>query len=96
MQFRPLDIGFRGRQSQWNVDRYQVLHSFVLFCISFLYSSVRILPIWQHGDLEPGRSYNYASILDRIEIRFRCLHIRFRGRQSQWNIDRHQVLYSSA
>ena len=26
-----------------------------------------------------------------IEIQFRRLHIGFRGRQSQWNIDRHQV-----
>ena len=31
-----------------------------------------------------------------IEMRFRRLDIGFRGRQSQWNIDRHEVLYSSA
>ena len=31
-----------------------------------------------------------------IELQFRRLHICFRGRQSQWNIDRHRVLYSSA
>ena len=28
IQFRRLDIGFRGRRSQWNVDRHQVLYGF--------------------------------------------------------------------
>ena len=57
MQFRCLDIGFRGRQSQWNIDRHEVL-----------YSSAWILPIWMHGDHETGSSYNYASVRDRNTI----------------------------
>ena len=57
MQFRHLDICFRGRQSQWNIDRHQVL-----------YSSAWTLPIWKHGDLETGSSYNYASVRDRNAI----------------------------
>jgi hypothetical protein len=32
----------------------------------------------------------------KIEIQFRRLDIDFRWRQSPWNIDRHEVLYSSA
>ena len=32
----------------------------------------------------------------KIGIHFWRLDIDFRGRQSQWNIDRHEVLYSSA
>ena len=31
-----------------------------------------------------------------IEMRFRRLDMGFRGLQNQWNIDRHEVLYSSA
>ena len=27
MQFLRLDEGFRGRQSQWNIDRHQLLYS---------------------------------------------------------------------
>jgi hypothetical protein len=32
----------------------------------------------------------------KIEIQFWRLEIGFRGRHSQWNIDRHEVLYSFA
>ena len=137
LQFRLLHICFRGRQSQWNIDRHRVL-----------YSSAWILPIWKHGDLETGSSFYHASERHRnaisvsryvfedakvngtstdvefcivlhelsisgsmatskpeivftmrrneIEVRFRRLDICFRGRQTQWNIDRHQVSYSSA
>ena len=138
MRFRRLDIGFRGRQSQWNIDRHEVP-----------YSSAWILPIWMHGDHETGSSYNYASARDRnaisvsryrfsrtpesmkhrptwnsaqlckisqylharhttkpeviitmcrykIEMQFRRLDIGFCGCQSQWNIDRDEVPYSSA
>ena len=27
MRFRRLDMGFRGRQNQWNIDRRKVLYS---------------------------------------------------------------------
>ena len=74
--------GFRGRQSQWKIDRHQVI-----------YSSARILSVQKHSNLETGSSFNYMRRYE-IEIRFRCLHICFRGPQNQWNIDRHQVMYS--
>ena len=57
MQFRRLDIGFRGRQSRRNIDRDQNM-----------FSSALILPIWKHGDHETGSSYNYASVRDRNRI----------------------------
>ena len=28
MHVRRLDIGFRGRRNQWNIDRHQVLREF--------------------------------------------------------------------
>ena len=57
MQFWRLNIGFRGRQIRWNIDRHEVL-----------YNSGRILPIWTHGDHETGSSYYYASVRDRNAI----------------------------
>ena len=56
-QFRRLNIGFRERQSQRNIERQQNM-----------FSSAWILPIWKHGDHETGSSYNYASVWDRNTI----------------------------
>jgi len=49
---------------------------------------------WKHGDHETGSSYYYASERERMQCW--CLNIGFRGRQNQWNIDQHQVMFSSA
>jgi hypothetical protein len=66
MQFWCLNIGFRARQIQWNIDRHEVL-----------YISARILHIWMHGDHGTGSSYYNASERDRNAIsaskyRFSC------------------------
>ena len=80
MQFRRLHTGFRGRQSQWNIDRHQVLHEFSLSgCMATSKPEV-VITMCRYD----------------IEMQFRRLHIGFRGRQSQSNIDRHHVLHSSA
>jgi len=83
MQFRRLDIGFRGRQSQWNIDRHDVL-----------YSSAWILPIWCMATTKPEVVITMRRYA--LDMQFLRLDIGFRGHQSQWNIDRHEVLYSSA
>ena len=57
MQFWRLNIGFRARQLQRNIDRHEVM-----------YSSARILHIWMHGDHGTGSSYYYASERDRNAI----------------------------
>jgi len=79
MQFPCLCISFLERQSQWNIDRHEIV-----------YSSVRNLPTWMHSDQETGSSYNYASVWGRNAIsatRYRFLRMPKSTEQNLRSVD---------
>ena len=82
MQICHLNIRFRGRESQWNIDRHEVM-----FSSAWIFISGK-MPI-----IKP----EVVTTMRRNEIKIQIWqpHIGFRGCPSQWSIDRLEVLQGS-